>query len=262
MSEQSLYHNVVGKLWKMRHKIISTQDIKKIVGHFDDSEISDAKIYKLSYHLRNKGHILTLKKNHFLVTSPNDIPSSDEIIAKYYRDMLKKHCQTYIQWGWYIGGMKALEFALQQYDIPESIDVVTTHKNACEIIIFDKSVCYKTYNHNKTNLFSHIKKYITTIKIGKYSFPCASLELALLESLHNPSAMHATLIYEYAKKILRKYKKALKREHIDKIVNGNKHHVWLNRLYYLSKTIDTATADKILSIIKKHSFLMQQSAVF
>ena len=81
----------------MRHKIISTQDIKKIVGHFDDSEISDAKIYKLSYHLRNKGHILTLKKNHFLVTSPDTIPSSDEIIAKYYRDMLKKHCQTYIQ---------------------------------------------------------------------------------------------------------------------------------------------------------------------
>lgn len=63
------------------------------------------------------------------------------------------------------------------------------------------------------------------MKIGKYSFPIAPLELAMLESLHNPSTVQTTLINEYIKKIIRKHKKNLNFQFFEMILTLNKHHV-------------------------------------
>lgn|GEM_PF-1473160 len=123
--------------------------------------------------------------------------------------------------------------------------------------MFDHTVSYKTYSNSKINIFSKIKKQLTTQKIGKFSFPCASIELAILESLHNPSRSQLALINEYIKKILRKYKKTINLDNFAVLISNNKHHVGINRLYQLAKSIDQTLADKMHLLIKKHSFVMQ-----
>ena len=200
---------------------------------------------------------MSLKKNCFLVTNPNKQPDEDEITMNYYRELLKKHCQTYIIGGRYIGGLKALEFHLQNYEIPETIDIINSNKNALEVVMFEKTVAYKKYTHKQSNIFSKVKKYLINMKIGKYSFPVAPLELAMLESLHNPSTLQTTLINEYIKKILRKHKKTLNLGFFEMMLTLNKHHVGVNRIYQLSKSIDPLLSDKLHTILKKYSFIMQ-----
>jgi hypothetical protein len=53
--------------------------------------------------------------------------------------------------------------------------------------MFDRTVAYKRYTHQKVDIFSKIKKHLVKQKIGKFTFPIASIELSILESLHNPS---------------------------------------------------------------------------
>jgi hypothetical protein len=75
--------------------------------------------------------------------------------------------------------------------------------------MFDRTVAYKRYTHQKVDIFSKIKKYLINQKIGKFTFPIASIELAILESLHNPSKIQQSLITEYIKRIIRKHKKTM-----------------------------------------------------
>ena len=253
----SVINILVNKLLKSQWKIIDNTYIAQLLSKVVDEEFSDAKVYKLTHNLKNKGYLISLKKNCFLVTNPNRQLDEDHIILNYYRELLKKHCQTYITWGRYIWGLKALEFHLQNYEIPETIDIINTHKNALEVILFERTVSYKRYTHKQSDIFSKIKKYLISMKIGKYSFPIAPLELAMLESLHNPSAVQTTLINEYIKKIIRKHKKNLNFQFFEMILTLNKHHVWVNRIYQLSKGIDPVVAEKLHAILKKYSFIIQ-----
>lgn len=123
--------------------------------------------------------------------------------------------------------------------------------------MFDRTVSYKTYTHKQNNIFSKVKKHLIMQKIGKFSFPCAHIELAILESLHNPSKIKLPIIHEYIKKIIRKQKKTLNLEYFGILIANNKHHVGINRLYQISKSIDPVFADKLHTLIKKYSFVMQ-----
>ncbi len=248
---------VVKSLWKSQWKIINNETIRAIISKTTDEVFSDARIYKTTHILKNKWYLISIKKNCFLCTSPSKIIDEEDIVQNHYRELLKKHCQTFLEWWWYIGWIKALELYLQNYEIPESIDIINTNKNALEIIMFEKTVSYKTYTHQKVNLFNKIKKYISNQKIGKYTFPIAPIELAILESLHNPSKSQSALITEYIKKVIRKYKKTLNSEFFSLMLSNNKHHVGVNRLYQISKSIDTVFAEKLHAIIKKYSFVMQ-----
>lgn len=248
---------VVNKLWKFHGKIIDNTIIQKIISTIHEEAFSDAKIYKITHTLKNKWYLISIKKNCFLCINPNKPIDEEEIVQTHYRSLLKKHCQTFIQWWWYIGGLKALELHLQNYEIPENIDIINTHKNALEVIMFNKTVAYKRYTHQKVDIFTKIKKYLISRKIGKYTFPVASVELAILESLHNPSKLQDGLITEYIKRIIRKYKKTLNLDFFGMILNNNKHHVGINRFYQIAKSVDAVFADKLHIIIKKHSFLIQ-----
>ncbi len=249
---------LVNKLSKMQWKIIDSTTISTLLTKISDENFTEARIYKITYTLRNKWYLISLKKNCFLCTNPNKLSEEDHILQSHYRELLKKHCKTFIQWWRYIWWLKALEFHLQNYEIPDTIEIINSHKNALEVIMFDKTVAYKTYTHQKVNIFSKVKKYLQTQKIGKFSFPIASIELALLESLHNPSQIQSTLITENAKKIIRKHKKTLNLEFFTMMLQNNKHHVGINRIYQLAKWIDTVFADKLHTIIKRYSFMIQQ----
>ncbi len=253
----STFDILVKKLWKHRWKIITNEHIQTILTATSWEEVSNAKVYKTTHNLKNKWYLISLKKNCFLVTQPSRQPDEDEIILTHYWELLRKHCQEYIQGSWYIGWLKALELHLQNYEVPDTIEIVNTYKNALEVILFDKIVSYKRYNYRQQNILPKIKKHLSKIKIGKYSFPLAPLELAMLESLHNPSTVQLTLINEYIKKILRKNKKSLDFELFEKMLMLNKHHVGVNRIYQLSKDIDPILANRFLEILKKFSFVMQ-----
>ena len=248
---------IVNKLWKLHGKIIDNTTIHKLLSTITDEVFSEARIYKLTHTLRNKWHLISLKKNCFLCVNYKKPLDEEEIIQAHYWELLKKHCQTFIQWWWYIWWLKALELHLQNYEIPENIDIINTHKNALEVIMFDRTVAYKRYTHQKVDIFSKIKKHLVTQKIGKFSFPIASIELAVLESLHNPSKIQWSLINEYIKRIIRKHKKTMNLDFFWMILSNNKHHVGVNRLYQISKWIDPTFAEKLHLIIKKYSFVMQ-----
>lgn len=202
---------------------------------------------------------MTIKKNTFLVTKPDKQLDEEIILINHYRDQLKKHCQTYITDSIrYIGGLKALELHIQHYEIPDSIEIINEQKNALETIMFDKTVIYKKYSYKNTSLSKLLKKYLIPTKIGKYSFPIAPLELAMVESLHNPSKFQLPIINEYLKKLLRKHKKRLDFSFFELLLSHNKHHVGVNRLYTLSKSIDPLLADRFHVLLKKYSFIIKE----
>ena len=253
----SVINILVNKLWKTQWKIIDNSYISQLLEKIIDEPFSEAKVYKMTHNLKNKGYLISLKKNCFLISHPNKKIDEDEITINYYRELLRKHCQTYLTWNRYIGGLKALEFHLQNYEAPDTIDIVNTKKNALEVVLFEKTLAYKRYTHKQNDIFWKVKKYLINQKIGKYSFPIAPLELAMLESLHNPSQIQIALINEYTKKLIRKHKKSLDYWFFEMILLHNKHHVWVNRIYQLSKSIDPVVAEKLHTILKKYSFVIQ-----
>lgn len=128
---------------------------------------------------------MNIKKNIFLAKAPAKPISEDEIIERYYREILKKHCKDDIDGRRYIGGIKALELNISNYSIPDDLLIINQHKNTNEVIMMDKQIVCKTYNSKDKNLFPQFYRFSKKLKIGKYTLPVASLELALLESLYN-----------------------------------------------------------------------------
>ncbi len=78
------------------------------------------------------------------VTSPDQSPDSAQIIQRFYRQILRKHCQTYANTGRTIIGLKALELHMMNYDAPEAVDVLDEKKQAQETLVGDKKIRYKT----------------------------------------------------------------------------------------------------------------------
>lgn len=123
--------------------------------------------------------------------------------------------------------------------------------------MLDKQIVFKTYAKNKTdNLFRFFWKLTKPIKIGKQTFPIAGLELAILESLYNPSMISQGYINELVKKVIRKYHKTLDMKVWESILRKNKHNTSINRLYMLTKTINPDLADKLKNLIKKYGYFI------
>ncbi len=250
------FHIVVKKMLNYRGKIISNQIIKKRLQWILDDEYSDSKMYKTIHKLKNKGELFALKKNVFIAKAPNKEFKESELIDKYYREILKKHCRDYIDGRWYIGWLKALELNTSNYSIPDEITIINEHKNATETVMLDKKTLCKTYNSRHKNLFRVFYKFSKKMKIGKYTLPVAVLELAILESLYNPPLLLKGYTDELIKKIIRKHKKSIDLEIYATILKHNKHHSSLNRLYQLARYVDEDFANKINQLIKRYSYLM------
>lgn len=116
--------------------------------------------------------------------------SEDWLIDRFYWDLVKRHCKSYVKGDWYIGGVKALELHLSAYDIPDEIVLVNTDKQSTEIIMFDKKVLFKSYISSGRNLFRLYKKYVQKVDLGRIVVPVVCMEISLLESLYNPSVVH------------------------------------------------------------------------
>lgn len=198
-----------------------------------------------------------MKKNLFFIKDPDEVVSAEWILERHYWDQLRKHCKEYVSGHRYIGGLKALEFHMSSYDIPdEDILVVNEDKQATEIILFDRKVTYKVYTHKHTSLYPVFKKFVTTTRLSVGSLPIAGLELALLETLYNPSSASVGYVHGLIKKILKKHKKTLNLSVFAKLLQANKHHTSINRLHSIALEVDKTLADSLIHLIKKYSYFI------
>lgn len=251
------FDSVVELLLKYKHKIIDIAAIRRICLSVMDAAYDDKKMYKLLYYLKNRWYLLTLKKNIYFVKLIDQEYTSDWLLDRFYWKLVKQHCKSYVRGNRYIGGLKALELHFAVYDIPDEIMIVNQEKQSTEVIMFDKKVLFKTYISNKKNLFSLYKKHIDILDLGLIKMPVVCKEIALLESLYNPSIVHKWYIDWLVKKFLKKYKSILDPDIWVLIVRNNKHHSSLNRLYLLAQQVDKKLAKTIWAIIKKYSYILE-----
>ena len=250
---------IVQKMRKYKGKMITSSRLKELVHNVLDDQYNNQKAYKATYFLKNKGHLISIKKDLFIVKAPTKEYSEDEILQWFYRDVLKKHCKEYNSNERYIWWLKALELNISNYAISDEIEIINAHKQATEVVILDKKILYKKYTSNQKNLFPLFRKHTHKIKIGKYTFHIANIELALLESLYNPDILHHNYTKELIKKILKKYKKHFQRDTVAAVMKNNKHHSSANRLYQLCRHVDEPLAESLAIILKKYSFILQSS---
>lgn len=218
-------------------------------------EYSDKKAYKLIYYLKNKGHILSIKKNIFYCKFPEDYVSEDLIIEDRYWYILHAHCKTRTDNQRYIWWLKAVELNLHNLSIPDHILIINPNKQSHESVLTGKELQFKKYSTKDENFFRQFKKLTHKIKMSKYQFPYACLELALLESLYNFDELHDRYTYEVIKKIIKKSKN-LDLDVIETILKLGKHHTSVNRLLKICKSHNKKLADALTPLIKKRSFII------
>ncbi len=251
------YFNIfVKNLLKHKNKLIEIEKIKTIWKKILDSEYSDKKLYKIIYYLKNREYLQSLKKDILLVKEPNKKYENQQLLETYYWNILKKHCNKYIDWNRYIWWIKALELNYSSYDIPEEIIIINTKKQCTEIVMFDKQILFKLYSSDQKKLFNTFYKMTRKVYIKNNVFTIANTELAILESLYNPSIINKWYADEFIKKILRKNKNTLNIKIREDIVKTSKHHSSINRLYKIAQTIDPDISEKIKNIIKKYSYFI------
>lgn len=249
---------VVKKLLKQKWKLVDIKKIGDILSKIHDDTCTIQKVYKMVYYLKNRWYLENIKKNIFLVKDPEEHIPKEALVDRFYRQLVKKHCQGFVSSARYIGSIKALELNLSSFDAPDEILIVNANKQATEIVMLDKQIIFKTYSKakEKGNLFSFFLKLTKPIVVQKTTFPVACLELAILESLYNPSMVSQGYVNELVKKVLRKQRKTLDISIRANILKKNKHHTSINRLYALAKTIDENFADQIRAIIKKYGYFI------
>ncbi|HRX64206.1 MAG TPA: hypothetical protein P5060_03830 [Candidatus Absconditabacterales bacterium] len=250
------FNTIVKKILKHKNKLIEINKVKEIIKNILDTNYSESKSYKTIYHLKNKGYLLNLKKGVFLVKNPEKEYDDNQLLEMFYRNIVKKHCKEFLNGKRYIGGVKALELNLTNFDIPEELLIVNEDKQSTETIMFDKQALFKIYESDSKSLFQIFNKFTNKIYIGKNVFPIASLELAILESLYNPSVVNKGYIDEIVKKTIRKNRKYLNIKIWEDILKNNKHHSSINRLYKLALSIDPNISEDIKNMIKKYSYFI------
>lgn len=250
------FNIIVKNLSKYKNKLIWIDKVKEIIKDLMDTDYSENKAYKTIYQLKNKWYLINLKKSIFIVKDPEKEYNEQQLLDTFYRSITKKHCSDFLSGKWYIWWLKALELNLTNYDIPDEILIVNEEKQATETIMFDKQIFFKKYESDWKSLFSFFNKFTKKIYIGKNLFPIANLELAILESLYNPSYPNKLYINETIKKVIRKNKKYLDLSIIEEALKRNKHHTSINRLYKLCLSIDPEISENIKNIIKKYSYFI------
>ncbi len=247
---------IVKNLLKHKNKLIEIEKIKNIWKKILDTEYSEKKLYKIIYYLKNREYLQSLKKDILLVKDPEKKYTNQQLLEMYYWNILKKHCNEFVDWKRYIWWIKALELNHSSYDIPEEIIIVNSNKQCTETVMFDKQILFKLYSSDEKKLFSTFYKMTRKIYIKNNVFPIANTELAILESLYNPSVINKWYADEFIKKILRKNKNSLDTKVREQIVKTSKHHSSINRLYKLAQTVDPEITEKIKNIIKRYSYFI------
>ena len=92
---KSYFNIVVEKLSKSVDKVVEIDFVKKTLQNCMDDGYTDTKAYKLLHQLKNKGYIVSLRKDLLYVTLPDRTVEIANVIQRHYWSILRKHCQSY-----------------------------------------------------------------------------------------------------------------------------------------------------------------------
>jgi len=244
----------VKKVWPYKWKLVDMARLKKMWQNILWDAYTNAKLYKLLYHLKNKWHLMGLRKDIFFVKSPDLSFSEQDLIDKFYWSVLRKHTSQYSWTKSYIWWLKALELHVMNFSAPDDILIVTENKQSVEALFFDKKILCKKYTSQGSSLFSLFYGYAIPFKIGNNSFRIATLELALLETLYSPDVLSWGYKQDLIKRIVKKYHSSLRLDVFETILRAWKHQASTKRLYDISLGVPSFSSS-LLSLMKKYSFV-------
>lgn len=245
---------IIHKLQKKQYSVILLSEFKEILLSCFDEKLSESRIYKLTYQLRNKWYIISLKKDILYIIDPNKDTDNELIEEQQYWTLLKDHCDNSCWNNRYIWWLTALEFQLHYSNItiPEEIIVFNGKKQAIETVIFDKKVNFKTYSSKGKNIFPVLHKQTNKLRIKWNNIVYANLELAMLECLYNPSPSNQNYIDTLILKAIRQNQKTLSLTNITPIIKAGKHNSSINRLKDLTKKSFPELTQTLEILIKKY----------
>ena len=244
---------IVKKLLKKKGKILHIDEIKKLIEDLDKKAV-----YKQIYHLKNKGILLSLKKDLFFIKDPNLEITQEEIIEQIYWKLLKDYTKSNFWQKYFIWWVKALEIWNNNYSIPDKITIVNPYKKSKTILLSWKEIQNTTYNIKwltPEDSFKKFKKFTEKFLIDNKNFIVANYELSLLESLYNLSFEEEKYVYEIIKKNIRKNYKRINTETFEYFLKLGKYSQSCKKLYQISLTIRPDFAEKLRKIILKWSYL-------
>ncbi len=250
---------VMPSLSKFYHKIISIETIKTHIQEMTSQPLKDTQIYKIMFHLKSKGYIISCKKDLFYIKPPHAQVSEEDLVAQRYWKLLYQHCRTDCDTARYIWGISALELisGVGQLNTDEVV-IINSTKAATEVVCFDKKVIYKSYHGaNNQSLFIYTKKHTQTISLPWVKIKHAVLELALLETLYSTPRNQQAYITQFIAKLLKKHKKTLNWSVLESMIKLGKFHSSFNRLHKLLKDIDPLMWQRLQILIKKYSYVME-----
>lgn len=255
---QKPIENLIQDLQKQKKKIISLNELKILIlkSFWENTPIS--KIYKITFQLKNRWFLTSLRKESFYITNPESPIKPEEIEEQQYRKLLKIHCtntskQRYIWW------LTALEIHLHWnwVTIPEIITIINKDKQTSEALMFEKVIAFKKYETKWKNLITPLMKQTIEINmLNCKNLLIANLELSILECLYNFDTTNKWYIEECIKKAIKKNGKSLNLSSLETIIKLWKHNTSLNRLYSLTKLTYPQLAEDIKNLIKKYWFIL------
>jgi hypothetical protein len=245
-------------LQKQKKKIITSNDLKKFIYSTFWNPTPINKIYKITFQLKNRWYILSLRKDLFYITNPEKPITAEEIEEQRYRKLLKEHCnwsckQRYIWW------LTALEIHLHWnwVTIPETVMIINKEKQVVETVVFEKQIAFKKFETKWKNLISQLIKQTTEVSMPNCkNLLIANLELSILECLYNFDTTNKWYIEECIKKAIKKNGKTLNLSKLETIIKLWKHNTSLNRLYLLTKLTHPILSEEIKKLIKKYWFVL------
>ncbi len=251
-----VFDKIVNKLLKKKWNIIYIDELKLMINNFFGDTASEWKIYKTIYKIKIYWNLVNIRKGLFYIKDSDDDISENEIIEKFYRKILSKHCKNLIGIKWYIWWIKALEFNMGNYSIPDEVIIINENKQSVEKIMFEKEALIKKYSSKNKSEFNFFKKYCLKDKVEGVAFMYSNIELSILEALYNPSIINRQYNESMIKKVLKKYKKELNYKIWEEILKWWKHNSSLNRLYQIAKSLDEGIAENIKNIIKRYGYFV------
>lgn len=250
--------NLIKSLRKNQNKIFTIEKFREVVSAAFGEKLPEGKIYKLTHQLKNRGYLLSLKKDIFFLKAPEKEITETELEDQFYRQLLKQHCQQYCKQDRYIGGITALEIHLHSTGvlIPEEIVIFNKEKQAIETILFDKKINFKIYESKSKNLFPTFIKHTQKHKIKGGIMRYANLELSILECLYNINPSNKATIEKTILKAVKNFQKTISIANFQQILKQGKHNSSINRLATLLSPTYPSLAIELKNLIKKYGHVL------
>ena len=244
----------VKKLLKNQGKIVTIEQLKKM---FQESEVTSS-FYKKIFYLKKRWYLISLKKDLFYVKDPSYEIDREEIIDKFYWDILYDYVRKNYVNKYFIWWVKALEIRNNNFSIPDKIILVNSYKRDMETLlkwkkVFNTVYSIKWFDLNKS--FKYFQKQTKKVDINWKKFIVANYELSLLESLYSLSILEEKYVFELGKKNIRKNYKRINLEVLEYFLKAWKYWSACKRFYEISLYVMPEFAEKLKYLLLKWYWL-------